>query len=84
MYVIVGSITTATRLKKAVERNVGFPAYVVHTPSEIRNGGCSYSLRLDNRMLGDIEIIARDNDIAIKGIYIDKIVDGERVYHAIS
>lgn len=84
MYILVGSATTAARLKKAVEKNVGFPAYVVHTPSALSQGGCSYSLRLDDRMMGDVEKIARDNNIRIKNIYIEKTENGESVYHAIS
>lgn len=84
MYILVGSATTAERLKKAVERNVGFPAAVVHTPSALSTGGCSYSLRLDDRMLGDIRRIASDNHIPIRRIYIEKKENGESVYHAVS
>lgn len=84
MYIIVGSTITAARLKKAVEKRVGFPAYIVHTPSEISSGGCSYSLRLDDRMLGEIRKIAADSGISIKKIYIEKIENGERVYHDVS
>lgn len=40
MYILVGSVTTATRLKKAAEKIIGFPAYVVHTPSALNQGGC--------------------------------------------
>lgn len=84
MYVTVGSATTAERLKKVCECVLGFPAYVVHTPSELNNGGCSYSVRLDNRALGDIKKIASDNEIPIKRIYIEKTENGERVYDAVS
>lgn len=84
MYIVVGSVTTATRLKKIAEKTIGFPAYVVHTPSAIRTGGCSYSVRLDDRALSDIEMIASDNEIPIKKIYIEKIENGESVYHAVS
>lgn len=84
MYIIVGSVTTATRLKKIAEKTIGFPAYVVHTPSAIRTGGCSYSVRLDDRALSDIKMIASDNEIPIKRIYIEKFENGESVYHAVS
>lgn len=84
MYVLLGSATTAARLKKAAERIIGFPAYVVHTPAAVNQGGCSYSLRLDDRALSDIKKIAGDNEIPIKRIYIEKIENGERVYHAVS
>ena len=55
MYILVGSVTTATRLKKAAEKIIGFPAYVVHTPSALNQGGCSYSVRVDDRALNESE-----------------------------
>ncbi len=84
MYIVVGSATAAERLKRAAERIVGFPAYVVHTPAGIRHGGCSYSVRLDDRALNEIKKISADNGISFKKIYIEKTEKGERVYHAIS
>lgn len=84
MYIVVGSSTSAERLKRAVERVVGFPAYVVHTPAPIRQGGCSYSVRIDDRALDEIRTIAAENIISFKGIYIEKTENGERVYHAVS
>ncbi|MDY3971324.1 MAG: putative Se/S carrier-like protein [Clostridia bacterium] len=84
MYIIVGSATTAERLKKAVEKNVGFPAYVVHTPAALNKGGCSYSVRLDDRALDEIRMIAAETGISVKRIYIEKTENGESVYHAVS
>lgn len=84
MYIIVGSSTTAERLKKVSEKLMGVPAYVVHTPIKLRNGGCSYSVRIDDRALDDIKKIASDNYISIKGIYIEKTENGERVYRDVS
>ena len=84
MYVVVGSATAAERLKKMSERIVGFPAYVVHTPAAIHHGGCSYSVRLDDRALNDVKAILYDNGISFKGIYIEETEKGERVYHAVS
>ena len=84
MYVVVGSSTTAARLKKAAEKIVGFPAYVVHTPSEIRHGGCSYSVRVDDRAINEIRKIVSDSGINIRGIYKEKTKNGERVFYAVS
>lgn len=84
MYILVGSSTTAERLKKSMEKALGFPAYVVHTPSAISTGGCSYCVRADDRALNEIRAIAKDNRIPIKNIYITKTENGERVYHAVS
>ena len=66
MYIVVGSATAAERLKRAAERIVGFPAYVVHTPAAIHHGGCSYSVRLDDRALNEIKKISADNGISFK------------------
>lgn len=84
MYILVGSSTTAERLKRATERRLGFPAYVVHTPSAISTGGCSYCVRVDDRALGEIRIIASESGVPIKNIYIETTEKGERVYHAVS
>lgn len=84
MYVITGSITSATRLAKAVEAMSGYPANVVHTPSAIRSGGCSYSVRCDDRVLSIINDIAKDNGISVKSIYAEKYKNGERVLVDIS
>ena len=84
MYILIGSVTTATRLKKAAEKIIGFPAYVVHTPSALNQGGCSYSVRVDDRALNEIRKIAGDNEIPIRRIYIERTVNGERVYDVVS
>ena len=84
MYILTGSITSASRLAKAVEKIGGRPASVVHTPSSIHGGGCSYSVRCDDGISDFIYDIAKDNGITIKGIYAEKYQDGERVYIDIS
>ena len=84
MYILVVAVTTATRLKKVAEKIIGFPAYVVHTPSALNQGGCSYSVRVDDRALNEIRKIAGDNEIPIRRIYIERTVNGERVYDVVS
>ena len=84
MYIVVGSATTAERLRKAIERTIGFPAYVVKTPPQIRSGGCSYSVRVDDRALGVINQVFRDTGISYKKIYTVKKENGESVYNAVS
>ena len=84
MYIVVGSATAAERLKRAAEKILGFPAYVVHTPPAVHHSGCSYSVRLDDRALNDVKRIAADNGLSYKKIYIEKNVKGERVYHDVS
>lgn len=84
MYVVVGSATAAERLKRAAERSIGFPAYVVKTPQPIRTGGCSYSVRTDDRALDIMKKIIRDRGLSYKKIYTVHNKNGERVYHAVS
>lgn len=84
MYVITGSITSASRLAKIIEALSGYPADVVHTPASIREGGCSYSVRCDDRALSIINDAAKDNGISIKKIYSENYKDGERVFNDIS
>ncbi len=83
MYIVVGSATTAERLRKVIERTIAFPAYVVKTPPQIRNGGCSYSVRVDDRALGIINRICRDVGVSYKKIYTVKKENGVSVYHAV-
>ena len=56
----------------------------MHTPSALNQGGCSYSVRVDDRALNEIRKIAGDNEIPIRRIYIEKTVNGERVYDVVS
>lgn len=84
MYILVGSVTTATRLKKTIEKTIGFPAYIVHTPSALNKGGCSYSVRIDDRAKNEVKKIVSDYEIPIKKIYIEKNHNGERAYYDIS
>ena len=84
MYVVVGSQTTAARLARAVEKAIGHPARVVHTPQPIRRGGCSYSVQADDRALAIVKQLALDYGISKRKIYTTKLVNGERVYHALS
>lgn len=84
MYIVVGSITMATRLSRVIEKNTGLPTKVVHTPSALREGGCSYSVYTSDKIYDIIHTILSDFDIHVKGIYIEKLVDGEREYRDIS
>lgn len=85
IYVYIGWIGHyCDKTKKAAEKIIGFPAYVVHTPSALNQGGCSYSVRVDDRALNEIRKIAGDNEIPIRRIYIERTVNGERVYDVVS
>ncbi len=84
MYVLVGSITTAMRLKRLLERVYGIPSDVVQTPSAIKHGGCSYSVRTNaSNALARVKLIEEEYGINIKRIYVERSVGGERVYDAV-
>ena len=84
MYIITGSVTSASRLAREAERVSGYPAYVVHTPSALRHGGCSYSVRCSESFLPSVKKAALETGVTIKGIYSEGPENGERVYRDIS
>lgn len=84
MYIVVGSVTTATRLAKLLEKNLGVPVSVSHTPAAIKNGGCSYSARISGVSADRVKGIVSDYKVNIKSIYAEEFSDGERVYRDIS
>lgn len=80
MYITVGSVTTAVRLKRLLEGETGFPCDVVHTPSKISGSGCSYSVLADDRLKDEIRPFCSRHGIRIKGIYMR---EGDE-YYAVS
>lgn len=78
----VGSITSATRLAKRLNRAGDRKARVISTPEKLGNSGCSYSVRASEDSIGFIKNNLRG--ISIKAIYIEKIHNGEREYYDIS
>lgn len=84
MYVVIGSSTTAQRLKKALEKRAGIPAYVVKTPPKLRTGGCSYSVKVDDRKVDAVRKIMSDSGISYKKIYKVRNEKGDTFYYDIS
>lgn len=84
MYIVIGSITTATRLAKYIEKYAGVPASVAHTPTSIGGGGCSYSVRVSDRSQNAVKSVLVDSDVSIKAIYTEEIKNGGRKYHEVS
>lgn len=77
MYIVTGSVTSAVRLKRVLESASGYPAEVVHTPAQIKRGGCSYSVLADDRLRDFIRPFCAEKDISVKGIYVR---EGEEFY----
>ena len=84
MYIVTGPITSAIRLSRAVERFTGTPAAVIHTPSQMNKGGCSYTVKTDMTDTEALRKIAADNGVTIKGIYGEKTSGKGREYYDIS
>lgn len=69
MLVVVGSITAATKLARLIERKTAGRAWVVHTPSNINKGGCSYAVRFSERNEREIRQLISGEHIPVKGFY---------------
>jgi len=66
---VTGSITSASRLLKYLERAGCIDARVIHTPSEISTGGCSYSVSLPDKYLPVLFTVSSGKKLRIKNIY---------------
>lgn len=81
--VIVGSVTSATRLARRINNQSISGAQVISTPVGLRShSGCSYSVKTSLKN----ENIVRNNlnGLNIKGIFIEKRDGKERSYYDIS
>ncbi|MBR4721273.1 MAG: hypothetical protein IK057_05875 [Clostridia bacterium] len=81
--VIVGSVTSATRLARRINSQSTEMARVISTPADLHvHSGCSYSVRTSLKN----ESIVRNNlgGLNIKGIFIEKRDGNERSYYDIS
>lgn len=78
----VGSITSATRLAKRLQRAGDRNARVISTPAELGKSGCSYSVKAS---AGSVDFIKNNHQgISVKAIYIEKTMGEGREYHDIS
>lgn len=80
---VIGSVTTASRFKKILQKRGCYSAEVVHTPGEISGGGCSYSVRAKYDCIKIGLQISEKFGISIKKMYCET-GDKERVYNDIS
>ncbi len=80
LLITVGSVTTASRFSRLMERKAGKHASVVQTPSELNTGGCSYSIKINAADIADARQISTQYKVPIRKIY--SINGGE--YNAVS
>lgn len=84
LLITVGSVTTATRLEKLLKKKKGVASTVIHTPSAISGGGCSYSVITDNENLSYVKEAVREGGINVRGYYMQVYFEGEKKYYAVS
>ena len=82
--ITAGSVTTAVRLRKKLNSSGDLNAAVIHTPSVINSGGCSYSVRTTFDKLMLVKKLAKDGKISYRKIYAEEYVKGESVLRDIS
>lgn len=75
------SSTTGSRLKNLAAKEQIRNVSITQTPKGIKTGGCSYSLRVDERDLDLILSIAQKHRISYIGIYAENYdIRGNVVY----
>lgn len=84
MLITIGSITTAARLARLIEKETGHPAEIVHTPVVINKGGCSYSVRFAEQYVDAVKATINKYKVPVRKYYSEAFVDGKRVYNAVS
>lgn len=84
MLVTIGSVTTAARLARLLEKETCHPAEIVHTPSVINKGGCSYSIRISEQYIDVVKAVALKYKVPVRKYYSEGTEDGKRVYNVIS
>ena len=67
-FVIYSSITHANRVKRHF-KNGRYRVDVVHTPTAITEGGCSYALKVEDTALSEIIYVSELYKLNIKAVY---------------
>lgn len=68
MLIVLSSATSAERMKKLLaEKKIS--AEVVQTPKSISEGGCGYSVRVNDRYKDEALTAAKSLKIAVKSVY---------------
>lgn len=84
MLVTIGSMTTATRAANIIRKNLGISAQVVSTPTKLNRGGCSYSVKFNEKYELAVRKIVEAHSIPTRRWYRESYNGNERVYDDIS
>ena len=81
MLVTIGSITTASRAAKIIRSVLSINVQVIHTPSKLNRGGCSYSIRFGDNYYMSVKRVISEYNIPVKRWYSES---DEGVYNDLS
>ena len=84
LIITAGSITTAVRIKKKLNSLGDQSASVIHTPSFINSGGCSYSVRTEYKNISLIKKLSEEKQIQYRKLFSESDDNGGIEYHDIS
>ena len=84
LIITAGSVTTAVRIKKKLISLGDKSATVIHTPSFINSGGCSYSVKTDYKNLDLVKRLAEEKQIKYRKLFQESDNNGGTEYHDIS
>ncbi|GEM_PF-6499297 len=83
MLVTTGSITTASRLSRALARDMNIAARVIQTPAQIKTGGCTYAVRYDESYDAAVRSIIQRYKLPVRKFYRERLDAAGRVYNAV-
>lgn len=69
MLVTIGSVTTASRAAKVIRKVLGINVQVIHTPSALNRGGCSYSIKFNENYMTSVKRVISEYRIPVKKWY---------------
>lgn len=69
MLVTIGSVTTAARASRIIEKALGINVQVVHTPTELNRGGCSYSIKFSDSYEMSVRRVVAEYKIPVRRWY---------------
>ena len=69
MLVTIGSLTTASRAAKVIRRVLGINVQVIHTPTQLNRGGCSYSIKFSDNYHMSVKRVISEYNIPVKRWY---------------
>lgn len=84
MLVTIGSVTTAARASRIIEKALGINVQVVHTPRELNRGGCSYSIRFSDSYEMSVKRVVAEYKIPVRRWYRESNGSTGRVYDDLS